>query len=93
MSRPAVSDLETGYKAIKTDLLKSIPLRSLSIEKLLNFNRCSVPGWWLNGRVMRRRTFSKPQLKVLNTAMPLLKKVDRLCPWQGLSLIAVAVKN
>ena len=76
-----------------TSLRAGLEKAGFSIEKLSDFNRCSVPGWWLNGRVMRRRTFSKPQLKVLNTAMPLLKKVDRLCPWQGLSLIAVAVKN
>lgn len=76
-----------------TSLQSGLEKAGFSIEKLFDFNRCSVPGWWLNGRVMRRTTFSKPQLKVLNTAMPLLKKVDRLCPWQGLSLIAVAVKN
>jgi len=29
---------------------------------------------------------------VLNTAVPLLKRIDRLWPWNGLSWIAVAVK-
>lgn len=63
------------------------------VENLFDFNRCSVPGWWVNGSVLRKKTFSKLQLKVLNTVMPVLKKVDRLWPWQGLSLIAVAVKR
>jgi glycosyltransferase involved in cell wall biosynthesis len=63
------------------------------VERLFDFNRCSVPGWWLNGKVLRKKSFSKPQLKILNTAVPLIKKLDRLLPWQGLSLIAVAVKE
>lgn len=63
------------------------------VEELFDFNRCSVPGWWLNGKLLRKKTFSKVQLKALNTAVPLLKRIDTLWPWQGLSLIAVAVKD
>ena len=52
-----------------------------------------MPGWWLNGRLLRRRKFSRVQLKLLDTAMPLLRRLDRLWPWKGLSLIAVGVKR
>ena len=63
------------------------------VETLFDFNRCSVPGWWFNSRILKKKSFSRVQLKILNTAIPLLKRIDPLWPWQGLSLIAVATKN
>lgn len=64
-----------------------------SVEKIFDFNRFSVPGWWLNGRVLRRKNFSRLQLKILELAMPVLKRIDRFWPWGGLSIIGVGVKN
>jgi SAM-dependent methyltransferase len=63
------------------------------IEKMFDFNRFSAPAWWLNGRVFRRRTFSRLQLKTIDVLLPLLKRVDRILPWTGVSLIAIAVKD
>ncbi len=63
------------------------------IEKLFDFNRFSRPGWWINGKVLRRKKFSRVQLKLIDTLMPLLKRIDRIWPWSGLSLIAIAVKD
>jgi hypothetical protein len=33
------------------------------------------------------------QLKVVNTLVPLLRRVDRFLPWSGLSLIGIGVKD
>jgi glycosyltransferase involved in cell wall biosynthesis len=74
--------------SLRAGLIKA----GFEIEKLFDFNRCSVPGWWLNGKLLRKKTFSKIQLKILNTAVPILKRTDRFLPWQGLSLIAIAEK-
>ena len=63
------------------------------VEKIFDFNRVSVPGWWLNGKLLRRTRFSRLQLKVLDTVMPILRRIDRFWPWSGLSLIAVGVKS
>ncbi len=54
------------------------------------FNRAAVPGWWWNGKVLRRRSFSRLQLKLFDLAVPLLRLVDRFLPWNGLGLVAVA---
>jgi len=54
------------------------------------FNRAAVPGWWWNGKVLRRRTFSRLQLKLFDLGVPLLRLVDRFLPWNGLGLVAVA---
>lgn len=54
------------------------------------FNRAAVPGWWWNGRILRRRSFSRLQLKLFDLAVPVLRLVDRLLPWNGLGLVAIA---
>jgi SAM-dependent methyltransferase len=62
------------------------------VEHLRDFNRMSVPGWLLNGKLLRRKRFSRVQLKTLDTLLPLARRMDSLWPWKGLSLIAVGVK-
>ena len=64
----------------------------LELESLRDFNRSSVPGWWVSGKLLRRRSFPRLQLKLFNALVPLLRRVDRLLPWRGLGLVAVAVK-
>ncbi|HVS62534.1 MAG TPA: glycosyltransferase [Thermoanaerobaculia bacterium] len=63
------------------------------VELLRDFNRAAVPGWWWNGKVRRRRYFSRMQLKLFDLATPVVRRLDRLLPWRGLGLIAVARKS
>src|SRR3989442_4270353 len=63
------------------------------VEKIFDFNRVSVPGWWFNGKMLRRRRVSRVQLKLMELAMPLLKRIDRLWPWSGNSIIGLGVKE
>jgi glycosyltransferase involved in cell wall biosynthesis len=79
------------YTAAK--LQQSLEDAGFCVEKLFDFNRFSVPGWWFNGKVLHRKTFSRVQLKIVNSVVPLAKVADHLLPWQGLSLVAVAVKK
>ena len=62
------------------------------VEKVQTFNKIGVPGWVLNGKILRRKAFSRIQLKLLNTFMPLVRRLDFLFPWSGLSLVAVGRK-
>ncbi len=61
-----------------------------AVERIFDFSRVTTPGWWLNGRWLRRTHFSKVELKIVNTLTWLLRRVDPLLPWHGTSLIAVA---
>ncbi len=63
------------------------------VEELFDFNRVSVPGWWFNGKILRRKRFSRLQLKLVNNSIPILRRIDRLWPWSGLSLIGIGVKE
>lgn len=75
------------------DFRKSLTEAGFRVERIFDFNRFSVPGWWMNGRVFRRKRFSRVQLKLIDMMMPFLRRIDRLFPWGGLSLIGIAVKE
>lgn len=62
------------------------------IESFRDFNHFAIPGWWLNGKVMKRRHFSRSQLKVFNMVVPVIRRLDPLVPGRGLGLIVVARK-
>jgi glycosyltransferase involved in cell wall biosynthesis len=64
-----------------------------NVEETLKFNRPGTPAWWLNGRVLRRRTFGLGQIRLLNLLTPLFRRVDGWLPFQPLSIIAVLRKE
>jgi glycosyltransferase involved in cell wall biosynthesis len=59
------------------------------VAALLRFNRVSSLPWYLNGRILRRRSFGLLQIKAVNWLTPLFRRIDRLLPLPPLSLIAV----
>ena len=85
--------LEHRERYLIDELKQSLDASGFHVEKVFDFNRTAVPGWWLTGKLLRRTKFSRLQLKVFDTIMPLVKRVDRLVPWSGLSLVAIAVKK
>lgn len=72
---------------------QSLTQAGFRVERIFDFNRFSVPGWWLNGKVLRRKKFSRIQLKIMDTLMPVLKRIEGLWPWNGVSAIGIAVKD
>lgn len=75
------------------ELTEKLERADFAVEKLFTFNRIGVLGWYLNGKVLRRRTFGSMQLRFLDSIVWILRHVDPLFPWPGLSLIAVARKH
>ena len=64
-----------------------------TVEKLLKFNRIGAPGWWLNGRVLKKDTFGLWQIKFLNFLIPFVQPIDRFLPFPHLSWIAILHAN
>ncbi len=62
------------------------------LERMVEFNRIGVIAWWLNARLLRRRTFGFWQIKLLNALTPLFRVLDNFLPLPPLSLIAVISK-
>ena len=85
--------LEHKMRYTPAQLVEQLESAGFRVEKVFDFNRFSVPGWWLNGKILRKKTFSRLQLKVLETLLPIIRRIDRLWPWRGLSVIGVAVKD
>jgi len=63
------------------------------VETCFSMNKVGVFGWWFNGKILRRKTLGRFQLKLFNALVPVFKIVDPLLPWMGLSLIVVAKKG
>lgn len=63
------------------------------LETMFEFNRATTPGWWWNGRVLKRRRFGRVQLKAFDWSVWWIRKIDRFLPWRGTSIVAVAKKR
>jgi glycosyltransferase involved in cell wall biosynthesis len=77
----------------RAGLREALGRNGFAVEKLFDFNRCTTPAWWFNGRVLKRRHFSKVQLKIVNLMTGMMRRIEPLLPWHGVSLIAVARHN
>jgi SAM-dependent methyltransferase len=59
------------------------------VERILKFNRPGVAAWWLNGRILKRRTFGLGQIRILNLLTPIFRFLDSSLPLPPLSIIAI----
>jgi SAM-dependent methyltransferase len=74
----------------RASLSKALVDAGFEVEQVFDFNRTTSPAWWWNGRVLKRRHFGRVQLKALNSLVWLIRRIDRLWPWPGTSVVAVA---
>ena len=65
----------------------------LTLLKIIEFNRVSTLPWYVNGRILRKKTFGRFQMTILNLLIPVIKKLDPYLPWPSLSLIGVFEKK
>jgi 2-polyprenyl-3-methyl-5-hydroxy-6-metoxy-1,4-benzoquinol methylase len=76
----------------KESLRRELEATGFEVQSLRDFNRLGVGGWWLNGKILRRRNFSRIQLKIFDLLVPLLRRIDAGLPGPGLGILAVARK-
>jgi glycosyltransferase involved in cell wall biosynthesis len=74
-------------------LRSALEAQGFSVEALFDFNRVTTPAWWWNGKVLRRKHFSRLQLKLLNVNTWWIRRLDPYLPWKGTSLIAIARRS
>jgi glycosyltransferase involved in cell wall biosynthesis len=74
-----------------SELHERMEQAGLRVERMLEFNRITRPGWYLNGRILRRTDFSAFQLRVFDLLVPLWKQIDAGLPWPAVSLIGIGV--
>jgi len=77
----------------REELQRKMEQAGFRVERILNFNRISLPAWYVNGRLLRRKTIGRVQLGVFDRLVWLWRRIDRLLPWSPTSIIAIAVKS
>jgi glycosyltransferase involved in cell wall biosynthesis len=77
----------------KAELESKIREAGFAIEDLRFVNRPGIFGWWLNGKLLRRRVLPRSQLLAFKLMMPMLEREKENPPTAGLSLIARARKE
>jgi glycosyltransferase involved in cell wall biosynthesis len=70
-----------------TDLLTE---GGYSVDKILKFNRVSMPGWRVTGQVLKADSLSRMGLVAFDKFVWLWKRIDAALPWQPVSIIAIA---
>jgi len=61
----------------------------LHVRAMLEFNRIGTVAWFINGKILRRRTFGLGQIWLLNLLTPVFRRLDPILPLPPLSLIAI----
>jgi len=75
------------------ELRKKMEAVGFHVEQVVYFNRVTRPGWFINGRILKHKTFSRPQLWILDRMVWMWRRIDRFLPWKPVSLIAIGVKK
>ncbi len=80
------------YRRYTPDMIRAaVEPAGFEIERLEWLNLVGIAGWFLNGRVLRRRVLPPLQLKLYDRVAPLLARAEAM--WKlplGLSLLVVA---
>ncbi len=74
-------------------LARELREAGFEVNLFRDFNHLAIPGWYVNGKVLKKRSFSRVQLKVFNMLVPVLRRVDPMIPGKGLGIIAVATRS
>jgi len=62
------------------------------VERVLGFNRMARPGGTSSGKILRRTTLGRFQLRAFDSLVWLWRRIDAHLPWRPVSIIAIAVK-
>jgi len=77
----------------KETLERRMKEAGFAVERVIEFNRVTYPGWFFNGRILRRRSVSRVQLWLFDLLVPLWRRIDTFLPWPPTSLIAIGARG
>jgi glycosyltransferase involved in cell wall biosynthesis/ubiquinone/menaquinone biosynthesis C-methylase UbiE len=75
------------------ELRSKMEAAGFHVETVLHFNRITRPGWFLNGRILKRRSFGRVQLWIFDRLVWLWKGLEKVLPWPSVSLIAIGKRK
>ena len=69
------------YRRYKhAELQERMESTGFRVDRILEFNRISRPGWYVTGRILKRTTLSPFQLKLFDRLVWLWRRIDAICP-------------
>ncbi len=77
----------------RPELEEKLAQAGFALEECRFINRPGVFGWFVNGRILRRRVLPRAQLRAFSLLLPLLRREEKRPPRYGMSLLAVAHPN
>jgi glycosyltransferase involved in cell wall biosynthesis len=77
----------------KAELEGKIRAAGFAVEDCRFVNRPGILGWYVNGKILRRRVLPRGQLAAFKLLVPLLKREEKRPPSTGMSLLAIARKE
>ena len=75
------------------DLAARLGAHGFEIRRTYELNKIGKPAWWFFSRVLGRKHINKPTLKIFDKTVWIWRRVERILPWRGLSLVVVASKR
>lgn len=78
----------------KDDLIKKLERSGFEVEKISFSNVLGIIGWFVNGKIFRRKAFPIMQTMVFDMLVPALAKLEKLV-WLpiGMNLTVIAIKK
>jgi glycosyltransferase involved in cell wall biosynthesis len=61
-----------------------------ALQECFSMNKVGALGWWFFGHVIKRKALDRMQAKFFNMIIPLVKVLDPILPWSGVTLVAIA---
>jgi glycosyltransferase involved in cell wall biosynthesis len=77
----------------EAELRQKIEQAGFAVEQILMFNRIARPAWYFVGRILKRKSLNRRQLRLYDRFVWLWRKIDSSLPWPSTSLIAIGVKR
>ncbi len=77
----------------KAELEEKVRAAGFALEDSRFLNRPGIVGWWINGRLLRRKVLPAGQLAAFKLLLPLLRREEKNPPSVGMSLLAIARKG
>jgi glycosyltransferase involved in cell wall biosynthesis len=71
-------------------LKKVLESAGFVVEKVMGFNRISSPGWYFQGKLLRRSRIGRLSLRLFDAGVFMWRRIDRVLPFPPVSLLAIA---
>src|SRR6202022_3041782 len=70
----------------KAEVEEKLRQAGFVLEDCRFLNRPGILGWYVNGKILKRRVLPRGQLRLFSLLLPLLKREEKLLPSRGLLL-------